>query len=162
MPDAPGARSPSARSPCVGIWCGAHSSHPCRWVSVNFPVCGASHLGGMGLLIIPLDVSSSLSSGVGYLFASFRSIWLKIAQYLVVNFIVFRRAVELQSFYSAVLIPSLTWFLQWPFELGRRRDFCAQCISVVYSASVCFNLNCYLLTPIPHFSTPYNSSFINF
>ena len=35
----------------------------------------------------------------------FRSIWVKIAQSLVVNF-VFRREVELQSFYSAILIPS--------------------------------------------------------
>ena len=37
----------------------------------------------------------------------FRSIWVEIAQPLVVNFVVFRREVELQSFYSAVLIPSL-------------------------------------------------------
>ena len=47
----------------------------------------------------------SLSSGVGYLFEGFWSIWLKISQYLVVNLVVFRREVELQSFYSAVLIP---------------------------------------------------------
>ena len=54
----------------------------------------------------PLDVASSLSSGIGYLFEGFWSIWLKIAQHLVVSFVVFRRAVELQSFYSAILIPS--------------------------------------------------------
>ena len=36
----------------------------------------------------------------------FRSIWVEIAQSLVVNFVVFRREVELQSFYSAILIPS--------------------------------------------------------
>ena len=36
----------------------------------------------------------------------FRSIWVEIAQSLVVNFVVFRRGVELQSFYSAILIPS--------------------------------------------------------
>ena len=53
-----------------------------------------------------LDLASSLSSGVGYLFESFQSIWLKIAQHLVVNFVVSRRAVELQSFYSAILMPS--------------------------------------------------------
>ena len=34
--------------------------------------------------LLPLDVSSSLSSGVGYLFESFRSPWYKIAQHLVV------------------------------------------------------------------------------
>ena len=50
--------------------------------------------------LLPLDVASSLSSGVGYLFESFRSIWLKIAQHLVVNSVVFKREVELQSFYS--------------------------------------------------------------
>ena len=32
---------------------------------------------------------------------------MKSAQSLVVNFVVFRREVELQSFYSAILIPSL-------------------------------------------------------
>lgn len=54
----------------------------------------------------PLDVASSLSSGVGYLVESFQSIWLKVVQHLVVNFVVFRREVELQSYYSAILIPS--------------------------------------------------------
>ena len=63
----------------------------------------------MNLPLLPLDVASSLSSGVGYLFESFWSIWLKIAQHLVVNFAVFRRKVELQSFYSAILIPSLDY-----------------------------------------------------
>ena len=58
--------------------------------------------------LLPLDVASSLSSGVGCLFKGFWSIWLKIAQPLVVNFVVFRREVELQSFYSAILIPSLS------------------------------------------------------
>ena len=47
-------------------------------------------------------MASSLSSGVGYLFESFWSFWLKIAQHLVVDFVVFRREVELQSFYSAI------------------------------------------------------------
>ena len=56
--------------------------------------------------LLPLDVASSLSSGVGYLFESFKSIWLKVAQHLVVNFVVFMREVELQPFYSAILIPS--------------------------------------------------------
>ena len=37
----------------------------------------------------------------------FQSIWVEIAQSLVVNFVVFRREVELQSFYSAILIPPL-------------------------------------------------------
>ena len=50
-------------------------------------------------------MASSLSSGVGYVFESFQSIWLKIAQPLVVYFAVFRREVVLQSFYSAILIP---------------------------------------------------------
>ena len=38
----------------------------------------------------------------------FRSMWVEIAQSLVMNFVVFRREVELQSFYSAILIPSLS------------------------------------------------------
>ena len=66
---------------------------------------GVAHIGKSPLL--PLDVASSLSSGVGYPFESFRSMGLKIAQYLVINFAVFRTAVELQSFYSAILIPPL-------------------------------------------------------
>ena len=52
-------------------------------------------------------MASSFSSGVGYLFEGFWSIGVKIAQPLVVNFVVFRREVELQSFYSAILIPSM-------------------------------------------------------
>ena len=55
-------------------------------------------------------MASSLSSGVGYLFESFPSIWLKISQHFVVNFVVFRREVELQSFYSTTLIPSAVRF----------------------------------------------------
>ena len=54
----------------------------------------------------PLDVASSLSSGIRYPFEGFWSICLKIAQPLVVNFVVFRREDELQSSYSAILIPS--------------------------------------------------------
>ena len=63
--------------------------------------------------LLPVDVASSFSSGVGYLFESFQSIWLKIAQYLVVNFVVFRREVELQSFHATILIfsPGLLSFL---------------------------------------------------
>ena len=34
---------------------------------------------------------------------------MEIAQLLVVNFVVFRREVELQSFYSAILILSLPY-----------------------------------------------------
>ena len=56
--------------------------------------------------LLPLDVASSLSSGVGYLFESFWSIWLKTAQHLVVNFVVFMREDELQSFSSTILIAS--------------------------------------------------------
>ena len=36
---------------------------------------------------------------------------MKSAQSLVVNFVIFRREVELQSFYSAILIPSPTILL---------------------------------------------------
>ena len=73
-----------------------------------FPVLGAYQLGGMGLLIscnrpsYLLIWPPLLSSGVGYLFESFWSIWLKIAQHLVVNFVIFRREIELQSFYSTI------------------------------------------------------------
>ena len=56
--------------------------------------------------LLPLDVASSLSSGVGYLFEGFWSIWLKVSQHLIVNFVVLRREVELKSFYSTILIPS--------------------------------------------------------
>ena len=53
VPYALGALSPSARSPGVGIWCGAQNSHSCRWVSVIQLLSSlwTSHLGGMGLLI---------------------------------------------------------------------------------------------------------------
>ena len=40
----------------------------------------------------------------------FRSIWVEIAQSLVMNFVVFRREAELQSFYFAILIPSRIHF----------------------------------------------------
>ena len=60
----------------------------------------------VSLPLLPLDVASSLSSRVGYLFESFQYLWLKIAQHLFVNFVIFRREVELQSFYSTILIPS--------------------------------------------------------
>ena len=63
--------------------------------------------------LLPLDVASSFSSGVGYLFEGFWSIWVKIAQPLVVTFVVFRREVELQSS-SAILIPSPTSNFQKP------------------------------------------------
>ena len=56
--------------------------------------------------LLPRDVASSLSSGVGYLFEGFRSIWLRITQHLVVNFVIFRREVELQSLSSTILFPS--------------------------------------------------------
>ena len=70
------------------------------WDPVHMKVCVC--LSRMESLA--LDLASFLSSGEGYLFESFRSICLKIAQYLVVNFVVFRREVELQSFYSTILI----------------------------------------------------------
>jgi len=63
------------------------------------------------LPFLPLDVASSFSSGVGYLLEGFWSICVKVAQHLVVNFVAFRREVELQSFYSAILIPSPIWTL---------------------------------------------------
>ena len=92
MPDVPGVLSPSARSPHVGVWCGAQNSHFCRWVSVNqlvfslwsFPPWRYVVVYITKLPLLPLDVASSFSSGVGYLFESFWSIWLKIAQHLVV------------------------------------------------------------------------------
>ena len=43
------------------------------------------------IAFLPLDVASSLSSGLGYVFYGFRSIWEGIVQLLVVNFVVFRR-----------------------------------------------------------------------
>ena len=88
--------SPNARSPGVGTWCGVQNSHCCRWVSVIQLLSSllASHLGGMGQEVnrliscnhplLPPDVASSLSSGVGYLFEIFQSICLKAVQHLVV------------------------------------------------------------------------------
>ena len=58
-------------------------------------------------------MASSFSSGVGYHFSGFQSIWVEIAQSLVVNFVVFRREVELQSFYSAILGTPMS--PQWQF-----------------------------------------------
>ena len=53
VPATPGALSPKAWSPGVGIWCGAQNSHSCRWVSVTQLLSSlwASHLGVVGLLI---------------------------------------------------------------------------------------------------------------
>ena len=75
-PGAPGAPSPSARSRGVGTWHGAQNSHSCRWVSVIQLLSSllAAYPVVMGLLIscnrpsYHLDVASSLSSGVAYLF----------------------------------------------------------------------------------------------
>ena len=65
--------------PHVGVWCGDQNSHSYRWVSVNqlvsslwsFPPrrYGVVYITKSPLL--PLDVASSLSSGVGYLFLRF-------------------------------------------------------------------------------------------
>ena len=67
--------------------------------------------------LLPVDVVSSLSSGLGYLFEGFCSIWVKIAQPLVVNFVVFRREFELQSFYSTILILSpSSMFFKWSIQ----------------------------------------------
>ena len=62
--------------------------------------------------LLPRDVTSSLTSGVGHLFESFWSIWLKIAQHLVVNFVVFRREVELQ--FQATKILECFFITAWP------------------------------------------------
>ena len=56
----------------------------------------------------------SLSSGVGYLFESFQFIWLKVAQHLVVNVVVFRREVELVIVFCH-LNPAYSDFLIWMF-----------------------------------------------
>ena len=75
-----------------------------------FLVCGASHPEGVGLLILHnhtfylLLWPPSLSSGVGYLFESLLSIWLKVVQHLVIILLFFMRESELQSFYSTILI----------------------------------------------------------
>ena len=53
----------------------------------------------------------------------FRSIWVAIAQSLVVNFVVFRREVELQSFYSAILIPNLARREHFPLQLQLPRKW---------------------------------------
>ena len=47
----------------------------------------------------------------------FQSIWVEIAQSLVVNFVVFRREVELQSFYSPILILSKLLFFIFSQDL---------------------------------------------
>ena len=52
---------------------------------------------------LPLDVSSSFSSGVGY---GFPVHFGDVCSVFSVNFVVFRRELELQSFYSAILILS--------------------------------------------------------
>ena len=118
MPDAPGLFLPVPDSPHMRVWCVAQNSHSCSWVSVNRLVSSPVELpsqevwGCLYREIAPptSDVSSSFSSGVGYLFYGFWSIWVKCAQSLVVNFVVFRREVELQSFCSTILIPSLSLF----------------------------------------------------
>ena len=71
-----GALSPCARSPHMRVWCVAQNSHSCRWVSVNqlvsslwsFPPRRYGVVYIMKSPLLPLDVASSFSSGVGYLF----------------------------------------------------------------------------------------------
>ena len=74
--------------------------------------------------LLPLDVASSFSAGVGCLFEGFWSTWLKISQPLFVNFVVFMREVELQFFYSTILILSPISGIQVikniPYILGER------------------------------------------
>ena len=88
----------------------------CLWYSY-FLVCGAFYPEVCGWLYhiiapLPLDVASSLSSGVGYLLESSQSIWLKIAQHLVL-ILLFLWEVELQSFYSTILISTMSeYFVQ--------------------------------------------------
>ena len=79
---------------------------PVTFQSVGLPTqrYGVAYIAKLPLL--PLDVASSLSSGVRYLFEGFQSLWLEIAQHLVVHFVGFRREAELQSFYPTILIPS--------------------------------------------------------
>ena len=67
-------------------------------------------------------MASSLSSGVGYLFEGFWSIWLKISQYLVVNFVAFRKEVELQSYYSTIF-PSFSNVLSLKVKLEYTSTF---------------------------------------
>ena len=79
LPDALGALSPNARSPSMGTWGGVQNSHSCRWFYVIHLLSSlwAAHLADMGLLIMHnhssyhLHVSSSLSSGIGYLLKLF-------------------------------------------------------------------------------------------
>ena len=113
IPNAPGVLSPNPRSPGMETWRGAQNSRSCMWGSVmQLPSSlWASHPAGMGLLISRNCPSyhlavASLSSGVGYLFESFQSIWLKVVQRLVV-ILLFLWEGELQSFYSTILILSL-------------------------------------------------------
>ena len=82
----------NSRSPGMRTWCGAHNSHSYRWVSViqllsslwGFP-CGRYGVAYIAKLpFLPLDVVSSLSYAVGYLFKSFKFIWLTSAHHLVV------------------------------------------------------------------------------
>ena len=92
MPDALGALSPNARSPVVGTQHGAQNSHSCRCISViqllsslwGFPPGRYGVANSMESPLLPLDVAFSLSSGVGYIFESFQSTWLKVVQNLVV------------------------------------------------------------------------------
>ena len=79
---------------------------PVSFQSVGLPTWEVWGFSYHIITLLPLDVASYLSSGVIYLFESFWSIWLKVAQHVVVNCVIFRREVELQSFYSAILILS--------------------------------------------------------
>jgi len=72
---------------------------------------------------------------------------LKIAQPLVVNFVVFREEVELQSFYSTILIPSSLQHLLFIdfFDDGHSdwREVVLICISLIISDFLCFFM-CFL------------------
>ena len=93
----------------------AQDSHSCRWVSVivNFQSAGCPP-GRVGLLIscnhpsYYLDVASSLSSGVGYLFLIVCSL-VDGCSAVACNFVAFMREGELQYFYSAIFPSSPLW-----------------------------------------------------
>ena len=113
MPDALGALSPSAKSPGMGTWCWAQNSRSFRYVSV-IQLLSSLELPTWQVWGCLYQVITPPASWCGLLFVFWSriSFW-KFPAHLVedcstfgCNSVVFMKEIELQPFYSAILILS--------------------------------------------------------
>ena len=118
MPDSTGALSPNVRSSGMGMMCGS-DSQSCRWVSMIQLLFNlwVSHLAGRGLLIL-CNCPSYLLIWPPLSLLEFQVLLVEGRSVFGFNFVAFMWEVELQSFYSAIVILShwqLNFFFLLPF-----------------------------------------------